>query len=322
MKRKNKEGIILIYVLTFTLSITTLLLVLHYKIEKYIENFTAKNEFIEMKNISNFGYAVGKKLLEVDKNSYDWYGEAWGKEIEIKTGDYKIYIKIKDEDGKINLNKVIGKKGKVNTTLLNLLKNLFAFMGYSNSTVNCLLDWIDEDELPRNSGAESTYYRMNNYPYVPPNKPLYSIKEIILIKGFNKEILYGNIQEKNEENGEEKEEIEKGLINFVSIISDDKININTCESEILSAMGYNQANVNIIMEERNRRPLNESFLLHINRNITLKNKRIIKYKSSHFSINISVENIENGKRANFKFFVKRDKENNIELLKKEKIWEN
>jgi len=62
MKRKSKEGIILVYVLTFTLAITTLLFVLHYKVERYIEDFTAKNEFIKMENVSNLGYAVGKKL--------------------------------------------------------------------------------------------------------------------------------------------------------------------------------------------------------------------------------------------------------------------
>ncbi len=315
MKRKSKEGIILVYVLTFTLAITTLLFVLHYKVERYIEDFTAKNEFIKMENVSNLGYAVGKKLLEIDKNSYDWYGDVWGKEIEMNIGDYKIDIEIKDEDGKINLNKVIGAKGKVNTSLLNLLKNLFAFMGYSNSMVDCLLDWIDEDEIPRSSGAESTYYRMNNYPYIPPNKPLYSVKEITLINGFSKEILYGKTSQN-------EEETRKGLINFISIISDDKININTCENEMLSAMGYNEANVAIIIEERNRRPLNEGFLLSLNREVTLKNKRIIKYRSSHFSINISVENIESGKKANFKFLVRRDKENCIELLKEEKIWEN
>jgi len=320
MRKKSKEGIILIYVLIFTIAITTLLLVLHYRVEKHIDEFAEKTEFIKMENISETGYAIGKKLLEIDKNSYDWYGDVWGKEIEMNVGNYKIDMKITDEDGKINLNKVIGEKGKVNTLLLGLLKNLFAFMGYSDSMVDCLLDWIDEDEIPRNSGAESTYYRMNNYPYIPPNKPLYSIKEIILIKDFSKEIVYG--KNSQEEEGEEEKEIRKGLINFISIISDDKININTCEGEMLSAMGYNQANVDIIMEERTRRPLNERFLLHINRNITLKNKRIIKYKSSHFSINISVENIENGKKVNFKFFVRRDKENNVELLKKEKIWEN
>jgi len=197
MKRKSKEGIILVYVLTFTLAITTLLFVLHYKVERYIEDFTAKNEFIKMENVSNLGYAVGKKLLEIDKNSYDWYGDVWGKEIEMNIGDYKIDIEIKDEDGKINLNKVIGKKSRVNTSLLNLLKNLFAFMGYSDSMVDCLLDWIDEDEIPRSSGAESTYYKMNNYPYIPPNKPLYSVKEIILINGFSKEILYGKTSHMN-----------------------------------------------------------------------------------------------------------------------------
>jgi len=87
-------------------------------------------------------------------------------------------------------------------------------------------------------------------------------------------------------------------------------------------MGYNEANVDIIIEERNRRPLNEGFLLSLNREVTLKNKRIIKYRSSHFSINISIENIKSGKKANFKFLVRRDKENCIELLKEEKIWEN
>lgn len=327
MKKKNKEGIVLIYVLTFTFAITTLLLILHYKVEKYTDGFITRIEFINMENRANIGYAVCKKLLEMDKNSYDWYGELWSKEREIETDKYRIKIKITDEDGKLNINKIIGKKGKVNTALLKILKNLFTILGYSDEKVDCLLDWMDEDDLPRSSGAESSFYKSNGYPYVPLNKPLYSIKEISLIKGFTEEIIYGKAEEEDEEEQNEIEENttennEKGLINFLSVSSDDKININTCEGEILNAMGYNQANVETIITERERRPLNESFLLKINRNVTLNNKRVIKYKSSHFLINVMVENIENNRKLNLRYYTFRDKMNKIILLRKEKIWEN
>jgi len=324
MKKKNKEGIILIYVLGFTLAITTLLLVVHYKVEQFMDEFTNNTEFIQMENLAEVGYSIGTNLLESDQNSYDWYGESWRKDIEIDTEKYKIKVKITDEDGKININKVIGEKGEINTLLLQILKSVFTISGYSDSMVDCLLDWIDEDELPRSSGAESTFYKMSGYPYVPPNRTLYSIEEITLIKDFNKEIIYGKSKEQNEEDKEtnNEEEMKKGLINFISTISDDKINVNTCEWEILNSMGYTEVNIDQIMDQRDRGPLSENYLLEINREVTLNNKRVIKYKSSNFSMNVSVENIENKKIRNFKFFVFRDEKRGMKLIRKEKIWEN
>jgi len=330
-KKNSKRGIILIYVLGFTLAITTLLLVVHYKTEQFMDEFTSKIYFMQMENLAQSGYSIGKNLLEIDKNSYDWYGESWGKDIEIDIEKYKIKVKITDEDGKININKVIGEKGEINTLLLQTLKGIFTISGYSDSLVDCLLDWIDEDELPRSLGAESTFYKMSNYPYVPPNRLLYSIEEITLIKNFNKEIIYGMSKEQNEEEKEDKEtnneennnqEVKKGLINFISTISDDKINVNTCEWEILSSMGYSEANIDQIMDQRGRSPLSENWLLEVNREVTLNNKRIIKYTSSNFSINVLVEDTENEKTINLKFFVFRDMKNNIKLLRKEKVWTN
>jgi len=321
--KQNKNGIILVYVLAFTLLITALILTIHYKVENFMDIFAERVDFIEMENYANLGFSIGKKLLEIDDNSYDWYGENWGQDIEIDTEKYLLKVKIYDEDGKININKIIGEKGRINTLLLDILKRLFTILKCSDSMVDCLLDWIDEDELPRSSGAESTFYRMNGYSYVPPNRPLYSIGEIALIKGFDKSIVYGKNEENEEETDENnEEEIKKGIINFLSTISDDKININTCEGEILSAMGYDDANVDFIMSERNRGPLSENFLLNINKETTLKNNRIIKYKSSNFSIDVSVESKESQKKTHIIFFVYKDKQNKATLLRKEKIWES
>lgn len=52
-----------------------------------------------------------------------------------------------------------------------------------------ILDWIDEDETPRASGAEADAYA--SLGYEPPNGPIGSLDELLLIPGVTMELLYG-----------------------------------------------------------------------------------------------------------------------------------
>ncbi|MCM8832520.1 MAG: type II secretion system protein GspK, partial [Candidatus Omnitrophica bacterium] len=108
-------------------------------------------------------------------------------------------------------------------------------------------------------------------------------------------------------------EEKKGLLDFITIYSDDKININTCKNEILNSIGFTNEQVNRIIEERENRPLDERFLLEINRNIFLKNKSLIKYKSNYFHIFIKVKN-EKGEEKIIDGILKKDK--TVDLIKK------
>jgi general secretion pathway protein K len=52
-----------------------------------------------------------------------------------------------------------------------------------------LLDYMDEDEDPRNGGDESNYYRNQDPPYAPRNGPFLSFGEVGLVEGVDPQLL-------------------------------------------------------------------------------------------------------------------------------------
>ncbi len=299
-KMNKNRGVILIFVLGISLALASLILFFNYETKKYIDYFTSSYEEIKMERVEEVGFEIARKILENDTNNYDWTGENWNKERTFIIDDYELKITITDENSKININRVIGEKGQVNQSLLDLLKNLFEISGYSTSLVDCLLDWIDEDNLPRASGAENFYYSSIGLKNIPPNRNLLTLKELFLIKGFDEKIIQGD---------EEK----MGILSFVTIYSDDKININTCRGEIINAMGFTGSQVDTIIMERENRPLNERFLLRINRNAFLKNRGLIKYKSNYFRVSINIKDIKGNEKLVEGIFKKNE---NVRLIKK------
>lgn len=75
-----------------------------------------------------------------------------------------------------------------------LLNNREALMGLPNMTTeiaDAILDWIDADDMPRENGAESSYYAQLTPPIKPRNGPIKTIGELLLIKGVTPALLYG-----------------------------------------------------------------------------------------------------------------------------------
>ena len=58
--------------------------------------------------------------------------------------------------------------------------------------VAALLDFIDEDDVPRPEGAEQDYYSGLPRPYKIRNGPLASLDELLLVRGFTAELLHGS----------------------------------------------------------------------------------------------------------------------------------
>jgi len=83
-----------------------------------------------------------------------------------------------DEASKINLNSAPPE------TLL-ALKNMTAEL------VACLLDYRDADTIPQADGAEQDYYDSLRHPYLIPNQPLGTTDELLMVKGFTGQVIYG-----------------------------------------------------------------------------------------------------------------------------------
>ncbi len=89
---------------------------------------------------------------------------------------------------------------------------------------DALADWLDEDDDERDNGAEDGHYKSLAGPYACRNGPLQYLEELRLVKGFTKEIVYGD--------GERY-----GIIDYLTIDGQDgKININTAPPQVLQAL--------------------------------------------------------------------------------------
>lgn len=97
---------------------------------------------------------------------------------------------IEDESARLNLNTVLvadarNPEAKLGRTLL------MSLPGMTESIADAILDWIDEDDEPREFGCERDYYTGLTTPYEPQNGPLESIDQLLLVRDVTPELLYG-----------------------------------------------------------------------------------------------------------------------------------
>lgn len=107
---------------------------------------------------------------------------------------------------------------------------LLALPGMTEELVACLRDWRDPDENTLPGGAESDYYLRLPNPYTAKDGPLETIEELLLIKGFTPEIVFGEdlnrngLLDPNEDDGSVSEpadnsdgKLDRGLAPFVTV---------------------------------------------------------------------------------------------------------
>ena len=70
-------------------------------------------------------------------------------------------------------------------------KRLMALPGMDESIAAAILDWIDEDNAPRENGAEEAYYQQLDAPYKPADGPLTHLDQLLAVRGVTPLLLYG-----------------------------------------------------------------------------------------------------------------------------------
>ena len=113
-----------------------------------------------------------------------------------------------------------------------------------NVLIDCLYDWIDEGDLNRLNGAESDdeYYIENGYKV--KNSSLDSIEELLLIKHWNEDILYGKKED-------QYSEAIYGISDLLTVWGDGKVNLNSASTNLLlSFVEYEDWELSNIMQSR------------------------------------------------------------------------
>ncbi len=168
-------------------------------------------------------------LIKIEKEkAWDKLEEGWD-EIDAKSfpdafpAGSSISGTIVDESGKFNINSLINQDGEIDSIRELQLTRLFHILALEESMVKPVLDWLDIDNEERMEGAENYYYQGLEDPYECGNGPFLTVRQVFLVKGINEIKSFG-------------EESERDLLDFLTIYSDGKININTAPNEILQCL--------------------------------------------------------------------------------------
>jgi general secretion pathway protein K len=167
----------------------------------------------------------GKELWKMDGTAYSG---------RMANGGY--VVRMYDESGKISLNGLTDASGIM---VKNLLVNLGSPPEEADTIVDSILDWKDEDDLHRLSGAENDYYQSLPHPYKARNADFDSLEELLLVKGVTPDILYGT-------------DTRKGLIQFLTLYNaTNQINLAVAPKEVVDALpGVDAAQADQVMELR------------------------------------------------------------------------
>lgn len=68
---------------------------------------------------------------------------------------------------------------------------LMGLPGMTEERADAILDWIDEDDEPREFGAELEYYSGLQPAYAPKNGPLETVEELLLVRDVTPWLLFG-----------------------------------------------------------------------------------------------------------------------------------
>lgn len=145
-------------------------------------------------HLATSGVAAAQAVLKDDKTKtggVDSLSELWATPFPpYPVGDGTVAVAIQDEGGKISINALVTKDGKVPQQPYGLehLRNLFRLKGLDPGLVDAIVDWLDQDDVPQPQGAETSYYEGLDQPYRARNGPIETLAELHLIKGISDEV--------------------------------------------------------------------------------------------------------------------------------------
>ena len=103
---------------------------------------------------------------------------------------------LEDDSARLNLNTILVADARQPDANLGRLL-LMSLPGMTESIADAILDWVDEDDQPRDFGAERDYYSGLSPAYEPQNGPLESIDQLLLVRDVTPELLYGYDRNQN-----------------------------------------------------------------------------------------------------------------------------
>jgi general secretion pathway protein K len=164
---------------------------------------------------------------------------------EVNFGAGVFRVRLIDEGGKINLNRVNEDS----------LRRIFTNLGIDNARrdilVDSIMDWRDPDDLHRTNGAENDYYATQSPAYTAKNGPLDSVEDLLWIRGMTPDLYFGYEAANDAPAGNAPRIALKDIFTVDSPI--DRVNLRTASAEVIHAvMGIALEKSRGFVEERKK----------------------------------------------------------------------
>jgi type II secretory pathway component PulK len=231
-------------------------------IEGRISNYVRQRHRVDY--LTQSGVAIAEMLLEKRNNvsaasAADEQEDRWKKPaLRLKRGqsavleesieDGVVQVEIIPEEARWNVNLLVG--SAYDEVWERIFENAGIPQEYFSELIDCWNDWIDEDSLPANDGAEDDYYETLEPPYLARNRQIDTVDELQLIKGFGDAVLHGGILNPEESNEELQIQV-RGIKELFTTYGNGKINVNSAPMEVLMTIpGIDEITAGAIIEER------------------------------------------------------------------------
>lgn len=184
---------------------------------------------------SGFDYSMAVLLQDRRQGAVDTLNELWANAAALTANasllfdSVRVELEIRDHSGRPAINQLVGPGGTVNFQQREILRRLLSAHQFglhaeeAEDLLDALQDWMDPDDAVTRFGAENAYYQSLDQPYACRNGPLQSLEELLLVRGFTRELFHGTVEK-------------PGLSRYLTLYGNGKINLNTAEPAVLCAL--------------------------------------------------------------------------------------
>ncbi len=253
--KTNRTGFVVVVVLCMVVMLGVLLLGFNHKARA---NLRAVDDFRKSEQALNCARAGLNIAIAAIRNTDDIHTNKtlrnlFSGENTFDVGGGKCSVAVAEENGKLNINLLKDKTGRLNRSRIEQLLRLIDLMnqehaGHSNigyGLVPSIIDWTDNNDevtyLPfikhENLGAESAYYDKLEPPYRCKNAPLDMTEELLLVKGVTPQV-YERIRD------------------YVTVYGGGEININCASKRVIESLSekMDAALAQLIIDRRKFKP--------------------------------------------------------------------
>jgi general secretion pathway protein K len=140
-------------------------------------------------------------------------------------GPARFQVALVDLSARIDLN-------QADQTMLQNFLRQFVGQSEAEELAQSLIDYRDQDAIPFPRGGEAEQYAERGSPFVPANRPLQTLEELLRVQGFT-------------------DAVADEIAPYVTVRGDRRINVNAAQEPVLAALpGVGQAGADAIVSRR------------------------------------------------------------------------